>query len=382
MGAGCCASGAADAIDAGDDATGNTFDMCQALCNQDPTCNYVSYGWKAGGHASTYCSTKATCTLPLKSGAKDCGAGGGNNGVHTYHKVSAVVPPPPPTLSPTVSSPSSPTCEMKIVGKCAAYASMNDRDWFDDSNFGGAKATTQAACDARQVSWVGSCGVGATVTNRFNQHGSAAQTGPPGGGQNRRRVQRVPLSISSGTCPLASLNARVAYVQRACPAAVSGSRTSTLPTSCGAACAVEFHALFSDCSRTLRLVKASMYDELDSFHSECLGLSPGELLDTLDRAVCDVNECASRPCSNAAECRESTFNPSIPKHAYACNCRGNYGGHNCNSEEFGECRMPTRTPTALPSVCLPGSCTRPSRYARAHLMCHGSRSEALRSSLL
>jgi len=59
-------------------------------------------------------------------------------------------------------------CEMKIDGECKTYPNMSNHDWFDDSKFGGPKATTLQSCKDRQKSWENSCSDTAKIYSKYN----------------------------------------------------------------------------------------------------------------------------------------------------------------------------------------------------------------------
>ena len=52
----------------------------------------------------------------------------------------------------------------------------------------------------------------------------------------------------------------------------------------------------------------------------------------------DVDECASAPCRNEATCRESSVDPSVPFHAYACSCTPGYANGLCVYDFIAEYR--------------------------------------------
>ena len=82
LGIGCCGQGS--------QLVGGNFgnlDECMKKCREfENDCKYIDHGWIHNGQQSTYCTVLNAdypCK-PLKSGPQDCGAGGGNNGVHSY----------------------------------------------------------------------------------------------------------------------------------------------------------------------------------------------------------------------------------------------------------------------------------------------------------
>eukprot|EP00746_Dinoflagellata_sp_MGD_P005269 gnl/MRDRNA2_/MRDRNA2_110210_c0_seq1.p1 gnl/MRDRNA2_/MRDRNA2_110210_c0~~gnl/MRDRNA2_/MRDRNA2_110210_c0_seq1.p1 ORF type:complete len:898 (-),score=221.67 gnl/MRDRNA2_/MRDRNA2_110210_c0_seq1:142-2667(-) len=60
---------------------------CKAKCESTEKCAHIEYGWKD----SKWCTLlpKGTDCSKLASGSKDCGSGGGDNGVHTYTNLAA-----------------------------------------------------------------------------------------------------------------------------------------------------------------------------------------------------------------------------------------------------------------------------------------------------
>merc|ERR1719265_1995509 len=80
LGAGCCASRNPETMLF----KGNLDDLaaCKAKCASIADCGFAEYGWKD----SKWCTalSKSTDCSELADGVKDCGLGGGDNGVHTY----------------------------------------------------------------------------------------------------------------------------------------------------------------------------------------------------------------------------------------------------------------------------------------------------------
>merc|ERR1719463_344596 len=63
---------------------------CKAKCASIADCGFIEYGWKD----SKWCTviSKDTDCSELADGALDCGAGGGDNGVHTYEMLESEAP--------------------------------------------------------------------------------------------------------------------------------------------------------------------------------------------------------------------------------------------------------------------------------------------------
>jgi len=63
------------------------LDSCQAKCQSTDNCGAIEYGWKN----SKWCTLlpAGTDCSKLAAGPKDCGSGGGDNGVHTYLMLTA-----------------------------------------------------------------------------------------------------------------------------------------------------------------------------------------------------------------------------------------------------------------------------------------------------
>ncbi|MAC42368.1 MAG: hypothetical protein CL913_00010 [Deltaproteobacteria bacterium] len=63
------------------------LDACKAKCESMENCAHIEYGWKD----SKWCTLipKGTDCSKLAFGSKDCGKGGGDNGVHTYTNMAA-----------------------------------------------------------------------------------------------------------------------------------------------------------------------------------------------------------------------------------------------------------------------------------------------------
>jgi len=69
-------------------------DLCKAKCASIEDCGFIEYGWKGNKDdgSTNWCTviSKDTDCSELADGPKDCGGGGGDNGVHTYMLLSAV----------------------------------------------------------------------------------------------------------------------------------------------------------------------------------------------------------------------------------------------------------------------------------------------------
>ena len=63
------------------------LEQCMKKCREfENDCKYIVHGWIINGQQSTYCvvhNADYPCKQ-LKNGPQDCGAGRGNNGVHSY----------------------------------------------------------------------------------------------------------------------------------------------------------------------------------------------------------------------------------------------------------------------------------------------------------
>merc|ERR1712224_753302 len=79
LGAGCCANRDPSAFVFKGMAA--DLDACKAKCQSLGECGFIEYGWKN----SKWCTVipSGTDCSTLAAGPKDCGSGGGDNGVHT-----------------------------------------------------------------------------------------------------------------------------------------------------------------------------------------------------------------------------------------------------------------------------------------------------------
>ena len=63
------------------------LDQCKKKCLEfGKDCKYIVHGWVINGQQSTYCgvyNADYPCKQ-LRKGPRNCGAGGGNNGVRSY----------------------------------------------------------------------------------------------------------------------------------------------------------------------------------------------------------------------------------------------------------------------------------------------------------
>merc|ERR1719453_2832471 len=66
----------------------NDLAACKAKCAEIDDCGFIEYGW-AGSKWCTVIGKDTDCS-ELADGPEDCGAGGGDNGVHTYMSLSSV----------------------------------------------------------------------------------------------------------------------------------------------------------------------------------------------------------------------------------------------------------------------------------------------------
>ena len=61
------------------------LDACKNKCLEfKEQCKYIVHGWSASDWCSVF-SSNIPCK-PLLKGPNDCGAGGGDNGVHSYER--------------------------------------------------------------------------------------------------------------------------------------------------------------------------------------------------------------------------------------------------------------------------------------------------------
>eukprot|EP00662_Eupelagonemidae_sp_cell21_P058163 gene58163-biopygen101781 len=80
------------------------LDACKAKCiSFGDQCGYVVSGWIGGDTMEDWCGIQkpGDCDVPLVAGHEDCGAAGGDNGVHTYVYVPHLRSRSP-TAAPTV----------------------------------------------------------------------------------------------------------------------------------------------------------------------------------------------------------------------------------------------------------------------------------------
>merc|ERR1712129_263200 len=80
LGPGCCANPTAVATMF--NAFLGTLQECQAMCTLFASCGYIEHGWKDSSFCRVY--PKGVDCSNLRSGALDCGKGGGNTGVHVH----------------------------------------------------------------------------------------------------------------------------------------------------------------------------------------------------------------------------------------------------------------------------------------------------------
>ena len=83
LGPGCCAGDRTAAAGVLFEGTGYSLGSCKTKCVELGHCGFLEYGWNDGLLRCVLWADDAACSS-LRTGASDCGPGGGDTGVHAY----------------------------------------------------------------------------------------------------------------------------------------------------------------------------------------------------------------------------------------------------------------------------------------------------------